>query len=827
MVDGTPAEDYLKQNTQKLYSFASYARIFIVAWTIVIVISIIWNVRIVQKNTIEAARIQARAVYNKDILFRSWNAKHGGVYAPVSEKTQPNPYLEHITERDITTPSGKKLTLINPAYMTRQTHELLEEQDGFKGHITSLKPIRSLNKPDPWETVALKAFELGVSEVSSIEIINEKTYMRLMRPLIVGKTCMVCHAGQGYEIGDIRGGISASIPMASRMAKSRKQIVSLAIGFIILWLLGLGGFIGGTKRVRESERKRNIAEKSLERACNMMDFQVRERTEELTVANQQLRQEVDEHKQTQLELKKYRDHLEELVKERTERMESAIEDLQKTKQDVETANIELTEVNIQLESTTIKSNEMALQAEKANKAKSEFLANMSHELRTPLNSVLGFSQLMARDSNLTRQQQTNLTTILNSGEHLQSLINDVLDLSKIEAGKTKLTLDIFDLHKMLNNLAGMFEMQVKEKKLTIKVEHPPDVPRYIGTDKNKLRQVLINLLGNAVKFTEEGCVTLRAKTKNELQPNQIGYLYFEVEDTGKGIASDMLEKVFQTFVQSDDGHANKGTGLGLSISRKYVQMMGGKLTVKSQDGKGALFKFSIKYQNADKDLISSPMTHKYVTGLEPGQPKYRILIADDKPSNRLLLTMLLEKLEFEIREAANGKEAVNICRDWPPHLIWMDMRMPVMDGYEATQKIKTSFQENTPIVVAITTSAFEDQKARSIGAGCDDFVSKPFIEADIFRVLHKHLGLRFLYDENEATKISKPFRNKLLPPRANLATLPSELITVLEAATELGDLVKMTEIIDIIRTHDAILADYLIQLSDTFDYDEILKTIRP
>jgi len=242
-----------------------YAWVLAVVWTVVVVASLVWNVVQVTHNTLEAARIQARVAHGKDVIYRRWNAGHGGVYVPVTEVTQPNPYLSDMAERDITTLSGKLLTLMNPAYMTRQVHELAEEEYGVRGHITSLNPIRPENAPDPWETEALQAFEGGETEISSIEEMEGEGYMRLMRPLITEKGCLQCHAVQGYQEGDIRGGISVSIPVEPLWTVARMQVLTLAGGHAMLWLMGLGGIVLATQRLTRSERERKRAEEASQR----------------------------------------------------------------------------------------------------------------------------------------------------------------------------------------------------------------------------------------------------------------------------------------------------------------------------------------------------------------------------------------------------------------------------------------------------------------------------------------------------------------------------------------------------------------------------------
>jgi signal transduction histidine kinase/DNA-binding NarL/FixJ family response regulator len=500
--------------------------------------------------------------------------------------------------------------------------------------------------------------------------------------------------------------------------------------------------------------------------------------------------------------------------------------------EVDARTRELRETLVQLE----RSKEAA---EAANRAKSIFLANMSHELRTPLNAILGFTELMSHDPDLSTLQKENLAIINQSGEHLLSLINEVLELSKIEAGRMVLKERSFDLHHLLSGLEDMFRLRAEEKDLILFFDRHSDVPQYVWMDEGKLRQVLMNLLGNAVKFTETGSVTLRIASAAVDGSRAEGLrLAFEVEDTGPGIAPEELTAVFAPFEQTVAGqNSREGTGLGLPISRQYVRLMGGELTASSPlpspssaGGPGSLFRFDVPAALVDVSTIRRPRPARQVIGMEPDQPIYRLLIVEDNWANRRLLIQLLTPLGFELREAVNGQEALEIWDGWAPDLILMDMRMPVMDGYEATKRIKATAKGQNTIVIALTASALEEDRAAVLAEGCDGFVRKPFRQEELFDALAEHLGVRFVYQElpSVAPTRRRPPGDGLATasPREALAALPADLVTDLHGATLRADLDSIASVIDRIRTKDEALADSLADLAHSFDHDTILGLIQ-
>jgi len=484
----------------------------------------------------------------------------------------------------------------------------------------------------------------------------------------------------------------------------------------------------------------------------------------------------------------------------------------------------------QLEKSSRQLELKAQEAEAANRAKSLFLANMSHELRTPLNVILGFSQLMARDTALTAEQKESLRIINRSGEHLLNLINDVLEMSKIEAGKIVLNCELFDLHQLLQSIREMFLIKTEAKKLWFKFILTDHLPQYIIGDAPKLRQLLINLLSNAVKFTQTGGITLKAFIcKSEGLSDTTAQLCFQVSDTGKGIAPEELDKLFDPFVQTASGiQSEGGTGLGLSISRQFVELMGGQIQATSILGEGSTFAFDIKVELADSSQVQVLSQIQQVKQIAPGQPNYRIAVVDDQETNRLVLVKLLQSIGLEPRTANNGVEAIALWQEWHPHLIWMDMRMPVMDGFEATQKIKSQPRGQETIIIAITASAFEEQREQVLKAGCDDFVGKPFPEQIIFDKLAQHLGVKYVY-ESEFSGLAAESSNKATESLSfeDLTSLSPELVTELNQAAIAVDAEELEKLIARIPDSHQHIARAIAEMIHNYDFDAIIDLTEP
>ncbi len=463
-------------------------------------------------------------------------------------------------------------------------------------------------------------------------------------------------------------------------------------------------------------------------------------------------------------------------------------------------------------------------AEAANQAKSLFLANMSHELRTPLNVIMGYSQLMQKNALLPAEQREYLNTISRNSEHLLALINDVLAISKIEAGQLTFESKTFDLRALFRDLENMFDSSMDAKGLHFEINGIDDAPRYVTTDENKLRQVLINIIGNAVKFTEQGGITVQVSATDETADAM--RLAVEVQDTGIGIAEEEQDKVFALFDQTASGRAKKsGTGLGLAISRDYVRLMGGDITLTSKEGQGCTFRFKIDIKKGREADLKAPVSKQRVMGLPPGQKVPRVLVAEDKGDSRALLVKHLRNVGFETEEAVDGKEAVKRFNQWRPDFIWMDIRMPVMDGLEATRRIKETEAGRSTIVAALTAHAMEEEKDKILAAGCDDFVRKPFREQEIFEVMAKHLGVKYVYEEEPVEPDAGVESEAQLTPE-QLAALPADLRQRLhQAAVELNES-KCLKIIEQIKGHDADMAGALETIVNQLEFYRLLDLLQ-
>ncbi|MAU12736.1 MAG: hypothetical protein CL607_23135 [Anaerolineaceae bacterium] len=468
-------------------------------------------------------------------------------------------------------------------------------------------------------------------------------------------------------------------------------------------------------------------------------------------------------------------------------------------------------------------------AEAANVAKSTFLANMSHELRTPLNSIIGFSQFLVRDEKLNVEQREYVSLISRSSDHLLTLINDILDMSKIESGRSQLDPMDFDLWEMLEYLDSMYYANAGSKGLEYVSEYSSTLPRYARGDRGKIRQILVNLLSNAVKFTYEGTITIRAHPESlPGVSNDQFTVVFEVEDTGTGIDAADLETLFEPFVQARDGKKQMGTGLGLAICREFATMMQGDIMVQSEVGKGSCFTVRIVLEKAMTETTTLRPKRKgqqRVVGIAPDQPNYSMLVVDDKWENRLMLVRMLQKIGFTVYQADNGKEAIEKWKKYKPDLLWMDMRMPVMDGYEATRAIRQEANgDDSPKIIALTASAFEHERRKVITAGCNDFMAKPFHENDLFEKITQHLGVTFVYEDDNELPVDET-TTKLPKITLKPSEVSEETRDLLIRAAESLSFNDVQRAVALIPEDLELLKRHINQLAQEFDFGAIIDLL--
>jgi signal transduction histidine kinase/CheY-like chemotaxis protein len=481
-------------------------------------------------------------------------------------------------------------------------------------------------------------------------------------------------------------------------------------------------------------------------------------------------------RRTRLELEKYKERLELLVDERTAELVLARD-----------------------------------QAQAGSKAKSAFLANMSHELRTPLNAILGFSNLL-RQHGATEEQRRDLDIINRSGEHLLTLINDVLDLAKIEAGRSVSETVPCDLGALLQEVTDMIRPRAEEKLLVLRLVVTPESPRHIRSDAARLRQVLINLLGNSLKYTNQGSITLRSTSRPTEDRNHVR-LIFEVEDTGIGIAAEDQVRVFEPFVQLAGGGMEKGAGLGLAITRQFIEMMGGTIQIQSTPGKGSCFRVEIPVERT-KALRAEP---RQAVALAAGLPGCRVLVVDDEQENQRLLKYMLQRAGFQVRVAKDGAEAVESFREWRPQFIWMDLRMPVMNGLDAARRIRVLEGGREVKIAAVTASGFDDQRKEALAAGMDDYVRKPYRPSEIFECMARQLG--FLYQGKVVPVDVDPVEELRTE---DMAALPQELRARLREALLALDVERISAAIDRVSQENAPLGSALARCASRYAYTAML-----
>jgi len=623
----------------------------ILLWIILISISLIINLHSISKSIFNNARSQTSAFFEEIEIMRAWNAMHGGVYVKVDKNVYPNQFLD-VPNRDIRIDSlDLNLTLVNPAYMTRLVANVAKLKNKTQFHITSLNPIRPQNKADNWETTMLNSFEQGVKDTMELWQMNGEMVYRYMRPLIVKQVCLKCHAKQGYELGDIRGGIQVTIPADEYIVSENNlktnvwviHIVVLIIGLVVLLLykIMVDRYIKNLMKAhKEVEKQKVIAQKAYDKA------------------------------------------------------------------------------------------------ELASHYKSLFLANMSHEIRTPLNGIIGFTSIL-KQGELTEEQKEQLDVISISGENLLSLINDIIDYSKIEANQLTLENIPTDLKLAIKETEKILKLKANEKGLDLSLIIHPEVPKWILGDQTRIKQILINFTNNAIKFTESGFVNINVypieKKRNKIT------IKFDIIDTGIGISEDNHDKLFKVFSQAEESTTRKfgGSGLGLAISKQLAEMMGGEVGFSSALGEGSTFWFTGVFE-----LSAQPRKTQQKSKADFSKMNLSILLVEDNIINQKVAMAHFSNIELDVSLAKNGQEAVDMYKKNNYDLIFMDIQMPIMDGYEATKQIR-KYESSHPehhktVIIAMTANALKGEKEKCISLGMNDYLAKPFKPEDLNNVIKRN-----------------------------------------------------------------------------------------
>ncbi|RLD88715.1 MAG: hypothetical protein DRJ09_07870 [Bacteroidetes bacterium] len=937
-------------------------------WTGMITAFAVRSTETLHKTTLRLAKKEAETQWFMDESYRKWAASYGGFYVPVDSKTLPSPYLSKVKHRDIITTYGDTLTLINPARSLRMLNEFNSTKYSFTGHITSLKLLRPENIPDDWEHRALLSFEKGATEVEDVVKDNGKLVYRLMKPLITQKSCLKCHGRQGYKVGDIRGGVSISIPLDEYLASEKKTEKAKIIAYTLIWLLGMIGIVVAWKIFNKKNKLLASARQDLQNSNSMLEKRVTERTNRLNQSNEMLTKEIAERKKAEFILKineerykgiimstasciavyepvdgcsnfkfvefnpmaekaenisrdevmgklvsdvfpgvidfglfevfqqvcktgkpqhfpigiyqdnrikgyrenyvyklssgeivaVYQDVTErkrhELAQEIVYNISNAVnssknvEDLiaqiqqevskvmdasnfyvalydekadtflmpyyydekdnftvapakntlskfviktgksllansdvkKKLEQEGKltrqgsrskvwlgvplksegivigvvavqnyvdenaytTKDVKMLEfiadqisISIQRKKNEDELREALNKAEEADRLKSAFLANMSHEIRTPMNGILGFAALL-KEPDLSGEEIQKYTDVIQiSGDRMLNIINNLIDISKIEAGQMKIYITSCNVNEQLQYLKMMFFPEVEKKQLTIhSVPGLPDTESIIKTDTEKLYAILTNLIKNAVKYTHEGSIEFGYIKKADA-------LQFYVKDTGIGIPKNRQEAIFDRFVQADieDRQVYEGAGLGLSISKAFVDMLGGRIWVESIEGEGSKFYFTIPYIPVSNDNNTSGMALQSDKQMnDKSVKKVNILIAEDEPVSTSYLAEITKAISNKIYYADNGVTALEQFEKHPDiDLILMDMKMPVMNGFEATKKIRETNKDI--VIIAQTAYALKNDREKTLAAGCTDYIAKPVNKDELIKLIKKYI----------------------------------------------------------------------------------------
>ena len=714
-------------------------------WTGCLGASLIWNLHEQREKSVEIARISAQVTFDNDVLYRRWAAQQGGVYVPVSEHTPPNPYL-NVPNRDVTTTAGLPLTLVNPAYMVRQVNQLAQPGRGSRGHLTSLKPLRPENAPDAFETAALTSLENGVKEVSAFESKDGRQDLRLMRPFLIEKACLRCHAQQGYHEGDIRGGISVSVPMEPILAIERPQVARTSIAHGLVWLLGVVGLTlwgrGLEKHTAARERaeataRHNAAELEAAFAAMPHGIMVYDAAGSMVRTNSAARALYDidplgvDIETLAKRLSSRRLDGRPIVREELptvralngeqvlgERFVLTRPDRQEMIVSFSSAPLQLGDqaigaVTVWTDITDLIRTQQALRD--ADRRKDEFLAVLSHELRNPLAPIRNSLFILDRAVPGSEQARRAQAIIDRQVGHLTHLIDDLLDVTRIARNKIRLqceSLDLTDLvRRTIEDHRSLFEKNEVHLDVTLPAERIA-----VNADRTRLAQVVGNLLQNAAKFTGKGG---RAQVSLAVDETA-GRAVIRVADTGVGISLELLARLFQPFAQADESmdRSKGGLGLGLALVKGLVALHGGEISVDSQGlGKGAEFVVRLP--------LDGVLDVKTPTPVDSSRRIRRVLIIEDQADAAQSLREALELCGHEVQVTDNGPAGLSRAREFRPEVVLCDIGLPGMDGYQVARVFRADESLKDMFLVALSGYALPEDLQRAAEAGFDRHLAKP------------------------------------------------------------------------------------------------------
>lgn len=749
--------------------------IFLLAavWTLLFAASFAWQALRDKENMLTLARNQAKNVYEKDVLYRRWAAQHGGVYAPVTEKTQPNPYLSNIEERDITTPSGRKLTLINPAYMTRQVFELAAEHYNIQGHLTSLNPLRPQNAPDKWEAEALRSFEEGRSEASSLETISGKQYFRLMYPMLIEEPCLKCHAAQGYLLGQIRGGISVSVPMASYDVLFKKRLAALAEVHGLFWSLGVAGLLIGGVRVRNKMGERDQALGALAESEARFKILFQQaplsyqslNAEAAVIDVNETWESLTGYSRTEAKGKPFHGYLAE--KDR----QAFLHDFEKLKTEGRINGAEYIlnlrdgahrTIALSAKTSTGKDGrfqqahcifhditeqklveeekrrmEQQLRTSQKMEAVGTLAGGVAHDFNNILMVIMGFTELSLQTMSLDDRNRENLNRIAAAAERARDIVLQILAFSPMKVNES------FSLNMGLLVRETMKLVRASTPSTIEIVEEIDPVAGDIMADPSQLKQVLLNLTTNAAQamretggsiFVKVERITLNsAEAERSLHLAEGDYVKLSIRDTGPGMDKKILARAFEPYFTTKD--VGEGSGLGLAVVHGIVNGHGGAVEVDCRPEGGCEFLVYFPKLPSGKAFSGD-----FVGDFGPVKGTERILFVDDEPLLRQFGEKTLSDMGYNVTSAASGKEALEKFKKSPEQfdVVITDQTMFGMTGAELAGEL-LALKPDLPVVVCTGHSEIlNEDKAREIGA--KEFLMKPLSGKRLAQAIRRVLG---------------------------------------------------------------------------------------